>query len=152
MARGDVKWFASFLLKSKNGGAFNLATDSIKIGIVTSTTAPSVSTADPRWGAGGSTDFSANQVATGTGYTGPVALTTQTYTRSNGVDTFDADDVTIPQDASGFTNGAYGILYDDTVAGKYAIGFIDLGGPVGIQSGPLNIVWNASGIFTETAS
>lgn len=153
MARGDVKVFASFLQKSKDGVAFDLlGADSIKLAIVTSTTVPTVGTADPRYGTGGTTNFATNAVATGTGYTGPVALTSVTYSQAAGVITFDAADVTIPQDATGFTNGAYAILYDDTVAGKYCIGFVDLGGPVGIQSGPLQIVWNAAGIFTETAA
>jgi hypothetical protein len=152
MARGDVKLFASFLKASKSGLAFNLATDAIKLAIVTATTVPTVSTADPRYGAGGTTNFATNAVPTGTGYPAPVSLTSLTYVQSAGVDTFDAADVTIPQDASGFTTGAYGILYDSTVAGNYCIGFVDLGGPVGIQSGPLQIVWNAAGIFTETAA
>lgn len=152
MARGDVKVFAAFLQKAKAGAAFNLSTDSLKIGIVNSTTAPTVSTADPRWGAGGTTDFSANQVATGTGYTGPVALTSVTYTRASGVDTLSAANVTVAQDATGFTNAYYAIVYDDTVTGKYAICSVDLGGPVGIQNGPLNINWAGTGIFTETAS
>lgn len=152
MARGDVKFFASFLQKSKAGVAFNLLSDTIRLAIVTGTTVPTVGTADPRYGTGGSTNFATNAVATGTGYTGPVALTGQTYAASAGVVTFDAADVSIPQDASGFSNGAYGIIYDDTVAGKYAIGFVDLGGPVGNVSGPLQIVFNAAGILTETAS
>lgn len=152
MARGDVKFFASFLKASKAGVAFNLATDVIKMAIVTSTTVPTVSTADPRYGTGGTTNFSTNAVGVATGYTGPVTLTSQTYVQAAGVDTFDAADVTIPQDAAGFTTGAYGIIYNDTVAGKYAIGFVDLAGPVGNVSGPLQFVWNAAGIFTETAA
>lgn len=152
MARGDVKWFAAYEKAAKSGVGFNLTSDTLKLGIVNNTTAPSVSTNDPRWGAGGTTDFSANQVATGTAYTGPITLSSVTYNRSNGVVTLDAADITVAQDASGFTNGYYGIIYDDTVAGKYAIGFIDLGGPVSIQGGALNITWNASGILTETAS
>ena len=153
MARGDVKFFASFLRASKAGVAFNLATDVIKLGIATSTIVPTVGTVDPRWGViAGGTDFSANQVPVATGYAGPVTLASVTYTRTAGVDTFTAANVSIPQDAAGFTTGAYAILYDFTVAGAYAIGFVDLGGPVGNVSGPLQINWNASGIFTETAA
>jgi hypothetical protein len=152
MARGDVKWFASFIQKSKDGVGFDLAGDAIKMGIVGNGVAPTVSTADPRWGSGGTTDFSVQQVGTGTAYTGPITLANVTYARSSGVTTLDADNVTVAQDAAGFTTGYWGILYDDTVAGKYAIGFVDLGGPVSIQGGPLNINWNASGILQETAS
>ncbi len=150
MARGDVHFFGSFLQKSKAGVAFNLTSDALKLGIVNSTIAPTIATADPRWGAGGTTDLSANQVATGTAYTGPIALTSVTYTQSAGIAKLAAANVTVAQDAAGFTTGYYGIIYDDTVAGKYAVGFVDLGGPVSIQSGPLNINWNAGGITTET--
>ncbi len=152
MARGDVKLFAAFERIAKAGIALNLTSDTLKLGIVTSSTVPTVSTADPRWGAGGSTDFSANQVATATAYTGPITLASVTYTRSSGVVTLAAANITVALDAAGFTNGAYGILYDDTVSGKYAIGFVDLGGPVSIVGGALNINWNASGIATETAT
>jgi hypothetical protein len=152
MARGDVKLFAEFILKSKAGTGFNLTSDTLKLGIVGNGVTPSVSTTDPRWGVGGTTDFSAQQVATGTAYTGPVTLTSVGYTRSSGVNTITAANITISQDASGFTTGYWGILYNDTVAGKFAIGFVDLGGPVSIVGGALNINWNASGIATETAS
>lgn len=152
MARGDVKLFAAFFKASKAGVAFNLGTDAIKLAIVTSATVPTVSTADPRYGAGGTTNFATNAVPFATAYTAPVSLTGQTYTQAAGVDTFTAANVTIAQDAGGFTTGAYGILYDSTVAGNYCIGFVDLGGPVGNVSGPLQINWNASGIFTETAA
>lgn len=153
MARGDVKWFASFALKAKQGVGFSLnGSDTLKMGIVTSSNVPTVDESDPRWGAGGSTDFSTNQVATATAYTGPITLASVTYTRSAGVDTLDFADILVAQDAAGFTNGAYGIIYDDTVSGKYAIGFIDLGGPVSLQSGPLVVTWNASGVLQETAT
>jgi len=152
MARGDVHVFADFERLSK-AQAFNMTGDTWKLGIVNNTTVPAVSTADPRWGAGGTTNFSSNQVTTGTSYaTGGPALTSVTYNRSTGVVTFDAADVTIAQDASGFTTGYWGIIYNDTSAGKYAAAYIDLGGPVSIQGGALTITWNASGIYTETAT
>lgn len=154
MAKGDVHIFGSYLLKAQSGGGFNLGTDSLKMGIVSNATVPTVSTADPRWGAGGSTDLSAGQVSTGgTGYTGPVSLAGVTLTRSNGVVTLAASNVAIPQDAAaGFANGYYGILYDSTVAGNFAVGYVDLGGPVGNTGGPININWNVAGIATWTAS
>lgn len=152
MAKGDVHIFGNYLLKAHAGGGFNLSTDTLKLGIISNATVPTVSTADPRWGAGGTTDLSSGQVALATGYTGPVTLTGVTLTRSNGVVTLAAGNVSIPQDASGFSNASYGVLYDATVAGNYAIGFVDLGGPVGNVNGPVNINWNASGIATLTAA
>ena len=153
MARGDVKFFAAFFQKALDGVAFDInATDVLKLGIVTAVTVPGVGTADPRWGLGGTTDFSPNQVATGTAYAGPITLGAVVFTRTAGVITLDFNDIVVAQDATGFTNAAYGIVYDDTVVGKYAIGFIDLGGPVSIQGGALNINLNAAGFGTLTAS
>ena len=151
MARGDVHLFADFERKTKAGVVINLVTDTLKLGIVTNAVAPSVTTADPRWGAGGTTDFSADDVAHATGYAGPITLAGVTFTRTGAVETLAASNVIIPQDVVGFTNAYYGIIYDDTAAGKPAIGFIDLGGPVGNVNGPVNINWNASGIATWTA-
>jgi hypothetical protein len=152
MARGDVHFFASFDKKAKGGVSFNLGSDSLKIGLVDNSVVPTVSTADPRWGSAGSTDFSAHEVGHATAYTGPIACTTVTWTQASGVNTLKFDNITVAQDGSGFTNAYYAILYDDTVAGKYAIGFIDLGGPVSIVGGALNINLNASGFGTDTAS
>ncbi|MDB5853273.1 MAG: hypothetical protein JWR22_1314 [Herminiimonas sp.] len=150
--RGDVHWFANFELKAKSGVSFNLTSDTLKLGIVGNGVVPTASTADPRWGAGGSVDFSAQEVGHATAYTAPVTLTSVTWTRSSAVNTLAAANITIAQDAAGFTTGYYGIIYDDTVAGKYAIGFVDLGGPVSIVGGPLNINWNASGVLTDTVA
>lgn len=153
MARGDIHWFAAADEYMKKGDSLNLSADTIKVGIVTSALTPAVGLADPRWGAGGSNNFSANEVATHAGgYTGPVAMTNVTYTRSSGVNKLDWDDFTIPMDASGFSNGAWGIIYDDTDAGKHALGYIDLGGPVGNTTGPLVFNMNAAGVLLSTAS
>jgi hypothetical protein len=152
MSRGDVHWFAAWDLAAKTGNAFNLNADTLKLGVVTNAVTPGVGTADPRWGSGGTTNLSTAQVGVATGYAGPITLTGVSYSRSVGVNKLDFDDVTIPLDASGFTNAYYGIVYDDTVPGKYAIGYIDLGGPVSIQAGPLNINVNAGGLLTATAS
>ncbi len=152
MARGDVHLFASFDHKAKSGTSFNLASDTLKLGIVSHATVPTIGTTDPRWGSGGTTDFSANEVAHATAYASPITLASVTFLRSGAVVTLDAADVTVALDAAGFTNGYWGIIYDDTVAGKYAVGYVDLGGPVSIVGGPLNLVWNASGIFADTAA
>jgi hypothetical protein len=128
MARGDVHWFTSFDLKAKSGVSFNLPTDVLKLAIVDNAVVPTASTADPRFGAGGSVDFSAHEVAHATAYTGPITLTSTGWTRSGAVNSLAAANPVVAQDAAGFTNGYYGIIYDDTVAGKYALGFGDLGG------------------------
>lgn len=154
MATGDVKWFRQALL-DLGEKLHDLSSDTFRLGIVTSAVAPSTTTADPRWGAGGGTNFSTNQVATGgTSYTGPQLLGSVTWTLVSNVPTFRAANVSLAQDASGFTNGAYGIIYNDTDAGKRAIGFVEISaaGAASLVTGPIVIDWNgATGdIFTIT--
>ncbi len=74
-----------------------------------------------------------------------------TFTEAGGVATLNAADVSIVQDASGFADGYWGIIYNDTNGTDMAICFVDLGGPVSEVSGPITITWNASGIATITA-
>lgn len=153
MARGDVHWFNRGLL-DLGEKLHDLSSDTLHLGIVDNTIVPTVNTADPRWGAGGTTDLSANEVATATGYAGPVALTSVTYTQVSNIPTLRAAVVTIPQDASGFTDGYWGVLYNNTDAGKRAFGFVDLGGPVGNVSGDAIVDWNSANndILTLSAS
>lgn len=222
MAKGDTAVFQAFDYASKSGSSFNLTTDALKLGIITNAVTPTSLTAIPTWGAAGTTNLSTDQVATGTGYTGPIALTGVTYAdttitgsvtasisgnimtvtavgsgillpgqtisgtgvtastkivsgpKAGGVGTyivdtsqtvasttisatgdfikFSAASITVPQDAAGFTNGYYGVLYDDTDVNKHCIAFIDLGGPVSIQGGPLTINPSAAGFFVEQTS
>jgi len=153
MARGDIHWFNRALFDAAKK-LHDLSSDALKLGIVNNTTAPTVNTADPRWGSGGTTDFSANQVATATGYTGPISLTTVTFTQVSNIPTLRADIVTIPQDAGGFSNGYWGIIYNNTDAGKRALAYVDLGGAVGNVNGPIDIDWNGAtnDILTLSAS
>ena len=59
---------------------------------------------------------------------------------------FDADDISIAQHASNPTNARWGILYNDTSAGKECVGFVDLGAAIDLSAGAFSITWNASGI------
>lgn len=146
MARGDIHWFAQALLdigKKKH----DLSADTLKLGIVSNAPVPTINTPNPFWGAGGGgTDFSANQVALATGYAGPITLAAVTFALSANVPTLTANSVSIAQDAGGFANGAYGVVFNDTAANKPAVGFVDLGGPVGNQNGPLAINFNSSAV------
>ena len=56
MAAGDVLYTDQYLVDVQEG-IHNQETDSIRVGLVTSATTPAVTTADPRWGAGGSTNW-----------------------------------------------------------------------------------------------
>lgn len=156
MATGTVKWFVQALL-DLGEKLHDLSSDTFKLGIVTTATVPTLSTADPRWGAGGTTNFSSSQVATGgTSYTGPITLTSVTWTLVSNVPTFRAANISLAQDASGFTNGAYGIIYNDTDAGKRCIGFVEIssGGSASLVAGPIVVDWSGANndIFTLTQS
>lgn len=148
MATGDITWFDQALL-DLGEKIHDLSTDVLKLGLVTSVVTPAADTADPRWGAGGGTNLSTNAVATGTAWTGPVTLASVTWTIVAGTPTLDAaDPAQIAQDAGGFTNARWGIIYNDTAAGKQALCFIDLGSDRSIVTGPLSITFNASGVLT----
>lgn len=156
MATGDVHWFNQ-ALEDLGKKLFNLSTDVLKMGIVTTTTVPALTTAAPHWGGTGTTNFAANQVAvTGTSYTGPKTLTTVTWGLVSGVPKLRGDIITMPVDASGFANGAYGIIYDDTDANKRALGFVELSstGAASLVAGQLVIDWNGAtnDIFSLTGS
>lgn len=145
MARGDLKWFGQALHDLGNK-IHDMDGDDFRMGIVTNATVPAVTTAAPHWGGTGTTNFATNQVATGDDYTAPIALGTEAWTLVSGVPYWRvSSDVTIAQDAdNGFTDGYWGIIYNNTDANKRAIAYIDLGGPVGNVSGPIEFAWNGA--------
>lgn len=145
MATGDIKWFARGLADLAIA-IHNLSTADIRLGIVTAATVPTVATAGPHWGGTGSINFATTQVSTaGTSYTGPIALTGELVTPTATGFTFGLDEVVLAQDASGFTNGAWGILYNNTDANKRAFGYIEISavGTASLVAGPITIRFNA---------
>lgn len=147
MAAGTIKWFAQGLLDLGNK-IHNLSSDTLKLGIVTTGTVPAVDTAAPHWGGTGTTNFASTQVATaGTSYTGPKTLASVAWTNVSNVPTLRATDITMAQDASGFTNGAYGIIYNDTDTNKRALGYVELssGGSLSLVAGSVTIDWGGAG-------
>lgn len=144
MARGDIKWFAQALHDLGNK-IHDLDADDYRMGIVTNATVPGIDTAAPHWGGTGTTNFATNQVATGSGYTGPLVLATEAWTLVAGGPRFRVStDASVTLDAAGFSNGYYGIVYNNTDANKRAICYIDLGGPVGNVAGPIDFQWNGA--------
>lgn len=148
MAAGDLTLFEEFS-KQLGEEKHNFSTDTLKLGIVDNTVTPTAGDATPAWA-----DYSANEVSSAGGYVaGGIALTGVTFTEVAGVATLDdTGNISLAQDAGGFTNGYWGILYNDTEATDMAIAFVDLGGPVSEQAGPITINWGASGIATITVS
>ena len=146
MATGDIKWFSAAILQLGTK-LHTLTSDTLNLGIVTTATVPSITTAIPHWGGTGTTNFATNQVGTGGGYTGPVTLASVTWTDVSGVLTLRATDVVIPQNASGLSTGAYGIIYNNTDANKRALGYIELSsaGTLSIVSGSVTIDFQGLG-------
>ena len=147
MAQGDVTVFEEFAL-ALGDEVHDFAADTFRLGIIDNTTPPTASDATPTWD-----DYSANEVSTAGGYnSGGETLDSVTFTEAAGVATFDAADEVIAQNGSGFTDGYWGIIYNDTAASDNAVCFIEMGGPVSEQDGDITFAWNASGIFTITVS
>jgi hypothetical protein len=98
-------------------------------------------------------DVSANQVS-GAGYTaGGNAISTRSIAGpSSGVVTVDGDDpATWVENAAGFSNARFAILYRDTgnAATSPLIGYYDLGSDQGNTSGDLTLSFNTV-IFTAS--
>ena len=147
MARGDLTVFEEFV-DQIGEEQHKFDSDTLKLGLIDNTAAPTAADATPTW-----SDYSANEVSTAGGYTANgETLTNVSWSEADGTATLDADDVELAQNGSGFTDAYYGILYNDTNGTDMAIAFVDLGGPVSEQDGPITISWNASGILTVAVS
>jgi hypothetical protein len=86
-----------------------------------------------------------NQVATGgTQYTGPLTLGSKVWALATGGPKFRAATISLTQDGSGFTNGRWGVIYNDTDANKRCLGYLDLGSDRSLVTGALTIDWNGA--------
>jgi hypothetical protein len=154
MATGDIKFFSGALLELGKG-THNLSTNTLKVGFITSVATPAISDTDPRWGAGGSVNFSTNQVTPGGNYTtGGPTLASVTWTNVSNVATLRATDISIAQHASNPTNARWGILYNDTDASKRAIAFLDFGSVRDLTTGAFTFDFGGAGtdVLTLTQS
>jgi len=141
--------FDKFLEKQEDGNAINLDSggDTLKCMLVDDTRAP-VEATDEFIG----NTINANEVS-GTGYTaGGATLANQSIALSGGTVTFDADDITWSQNAAGFTDARYAIIYKDTgtATTSRVICYADLGGNKGNVDGDLTLQMDASGIWTKS--
>jgi hypothetical protein len=143
MARGDVTIFEEALAKMIEGNW--ASTDAFWCAICDDTTTPTAATATPVLG-----DFT--QVGTaGTYISGGLTLGVLSDLVSEAAGTMTFDSTTNPswaQDGSNDADAYWGIVYNYTDAGKDALAFVDLGGPVDMSAGDLTITWDATGIFT----
>lgn len=119
-------------------GTFNLASDTIKVALVTSSYMPNIDS---------HTTYSdiTNEVS-GTGYSsGGATLANKTVTQddSNERGVFDADDVSW---TSSTITAKGAVLYDTTASNKL-ICYVDFGTDYTTVAGTLQITWSASGIL-----
>lgn len=128
----------SFMTKTAN-----LSTDTIKIALFTSTLVPAQSTNQYF----DVTPYTANQVASGNGYTtGGATLSSVTVATSSLTTTFDAADVSWTVTGAGFTY-RYAVVYDDTPASsKPLVCYIDFGADVVASAGTHTITFDTNGI------
>ncbi len=149
MAAGDFTLFQEFV-DQIGEEQHNFASDTLKLGLIDDTLAPVASMATPTWG-----DYSANEVDEFVGgYSeGGVTLSGVQWNHSGSTNTLDdTGNISLTQNASGFDDARWGILYNSTNGTNMAIGFLDLGGDVSQIAGAITINWGASGILTVAIS
>jgi len=147
MARGDVVVFDEALAKIIAGDW--ASTDHFYCAICDDTTTPAANDATPVIGDYTQVGAGGTYVNNGTDLGALSALVSE----AGGTMTFDsATNPTWAQDPSNDVDAYWGIIYNFTDAGKDAIAFVDLGGPMDMSGGDLTITWNASGIFTIAAA
>jgi hypothetical protein len=154
MAAGTIKWFAQGL-HDLGKKIHNLQSDTLKLGIITSSGTPGIATVEPHFGGTGTTNLATNEVDTGTSYVaGGPTLASVTWTVVAGVPTLRAQILVIAQDASGFTNGRWGIVYNSTDANKRALGYVEFETDRSIVGGSLTLDWNGANndVLTITQS
>jgi len=143
MARGDITIFQEAMAYLIDGGWESA--DVIKCAVLDNTTTPTAGDTTPALGDYTEVGTGGSYVSGGTSLGDLGTLVSQT----SGTMTFDSTtNPTWAQNASNDTDAYWGLIYNDTDAGKLAIAFVDLGGPVDMSAGDLTITWNASGIFT----
>jgi len=145
MATGDLVVFEEAKAKMISGNW--ASTDNFYLAICDNTATPAAATATPVFGdfteVGAAGSYTANGTDLG-------ALSTL-VSEAAGVMTFDSTtNPTWAQNASNDVDAYWGIVYNFTDAGKDALAFIDLGGPVDMSAGALTVTFNASGLYTIT--
>ena len=143
MATGDLVVFDE--AKAKMIAGDWATTDNFYCAICDNTATPTAAFATPVIG-----DFT--QVgAAGSYVTNGTDLGALSTLVSEAAGTMKFDSATNPtwaQDASNDVDAYWAIVYNFTDAGKDALCFVDLGGPVDMSAGALTVTWNASGLYT----
>lgn len=137
-----ISFYSKYRKAQVDGNPIDFDTDSIKIMVLKNTYTPNVSSTGHEFLA----DVNSTQVALATGYAGPVSLANKAINYVANDPCLFADDITIAQDASGFTDGRYFVIFKDTgnAATSRLVGVIDAGANVGNVAGPLVIDFDAT--------
>ena len=157
MATGDIVTYPQFKLGNLNNttniAGLDLTLGNVKVAVLKNTWNPVTNFNAIQFMDHVSIALATFQDATGTGYTGPIALTTPTATL-NASDQAElrAADITIPLDATGFTDGRYLVFFYDTgTPGTSAvIGYGDLGADKSIQTSSLLLDWSNVGDASDS--
>jgi len=146
MATGDVTVFDEAKAKMIEGDW--ASTDVFYLAIMENTTVPAAGDTTPVFGDYTEVTAAGSYTANGTSIGALSALVTE----ATGTMTFKSleSPPSWAQNASNTTTAYWGIVYNFTDAGKDAVAFVELGGPVDMSAGDLTVTWNASGIFTIT--
>ena len=119
----------------------DLDTDLLKMMLITVATVPAAGDLTPA-----KADYT--EVTAGGNYVAGGYDILSTATEAAGTTTIDGTDPTWAQHASNPTDARYAVLYNDTNAGKEAIGFVDLGSTIDLTAGALTLTISGTGLFT----
>ncbi len=149
MVQGDVVIFddaIEYLLTGSPDCPFDLGAtpDTIKVAIINDTITPSTTTADPAWGAGGTTNLSTNEESGDQYPVGGKTIGSVVVSIVGGVPQLDmADPTTWAQGGANPTVCHWGVVYSDTASNKNCLAYVDLGGLFDATTGDLTITWGA---------
>ena len=150
MAAGDLTLFNDFVRQICEK-EIDLADDTFKIALYTSTRAPVVTEATPV--------YSVTNEVSGTNYTagGATCSAGMAVSLSGAVASWTGGSgphASWSQHASGPADIRWGILYDDTATGKPAAGFIEFGAgaDISLADGDITFTFNATAIAQVTRS
>ncbi len=145
MAVGDVVVFEEAKAKMLSGDW--ASTDVFHVALFETARAPVAAEAAPVYAVTNEVTAAGTYTAGGSSIGALSALVAE----AGGVMTFDsATNPTWAANASNTTTAYWALIYNFTDAGKDALAYVDLAGPVDMVAGSLTINWNAAGIFTIT--
>ena len=127
-------------------GVHDLVNNTVKVAFFTNSASITTADATPSY-----TDYVGNETTGGNVPVGGNALAGKTVTHVTTTTTFDANDLVINQNGSNPTAARYSVYYNDSAAGKNALGFVDWGADQDLSAGN-NTIDHSNGIFDVTGN